>query len=287
MSILNNEFAVFIITHGRADKVVTMNTLKNGKYSGPTYLIVDNTDSQIELYRTKFGKENVIVFDKEAIAKTTDQGDNFHNLRTTTHARNACFEIAKDLGIKYFLVLDDDYNSFYFKFNLEGKIISKKILNLDRVFGDMLEYYKSIDAASICMSQAGDFLGGGYNDRGVYNLSLRKCMNSWFCSTDRPFKFLSRLNEDVNTYLALGNRGLLFLTTPYYSVSQNPTQKTKGGMSEAYASSGTYVKSFYSVMYCPSFVYISMIPSSNRRIHHRTRWNNAVPCIISDEYKKK
>ena len=282
---MNNNFAVFIITHGRPNDVITFDTLKKQGYTGPTYLIIDNTDKKANEYYKIFGQESVKMFDKNEIAKTTDHGDNFWNLRTTTHARNACFEIAKELNITYFLVLDDDYTAFDYRLFID-KAIVKPVKNLNDLFETVLEYYKTINAASICMAQGGDFIGGLDNGKELYRFSKRKAMNTWFCSTERPFKFISRLNEDVNTYLTLGNTGSLFLTIPFCSITQNQTQGTKGGMTEAYLAGGTYVKTFYTVMYCPSFVKAKIMNATNKRIHHSLVWNNAVPCIIDEKYKK-
>lgn len=280
-----NRFGVFIITHGRPDCVITYMTLKNQGYTGKIYLIIDNEDKTANKYYDNFGRDSVIMFDKQEIAKTTDHGDNFWNLRTTTHARNACFDIAKQVGFNYFLVLDDDYTTFDYRLFID-KAIVKPVKNLDLLFELLIEYYKSIDAVSICMAQGGDFIGGLDNGKELYRFSKRKAMNTWFCSVDRPFRFISRLNEDVNTYLTLGSKGILFLTIPFCSITQKQTQGTKGGMTEAYIDGGTFVKTFYSIMYCPSFVKGKLMNSTNRRIHHSMDWNSAVPCIISESYKK-
>lgn len=69
---LRDDFAVFILTHGRADNVVTADTLKRQKYSGKVYFIIDNEDDEAELYREKFGAENVIMFDKAAAVARAD-----------------------------------------------------------------------------------------------------------------------------------------------------------------------------------------------------------------------
>ena len=112
-------------------------------------------------------------------------------------------------------------------------------------------------------------------------------MNSFICSVDRPFKFFGRLNEDVNTYVTLGNRGKLFLTMPQVMLHQKATQQNPGGMSDIYLDKGTYIKSFYSVMYCPSAVRVdTMGDKYERRIHHQVRWRNAVPMIIREKWRK-
>lgn len=46
-------------------------------------------------------------------------------------------------------------------------------------------------------------------------------------------------------------------------------------------------KSFYSVMYSPSCVKISLMGASHKRIHHQVTWNNAAVKILHEKYRKK
>ncbi|HHW1497050.1 TPA: ParB/Srx family N-terminal domain-containing protein [Escherichia coli] len=46
-------------------------------------------------------------------------------------------------------------------------------------------------------------------------------------------------------------------------------------------------KSFYSVMYAPSCVKISLMGASHKRIHHQVTWNNAAVKILHEKYRKK
>lgn len=274
---MENNYIVFIISHGRPNSIKTLKLLRARGYTKKVYFVLDNEDLTINAYIKKFGKENVVVFDKQKIADLTDEGNNFDNRRTTTHARNACFDIAKELGYEYFIVLDDDYYSLGYRY-IEGE---KKINNLDKVFDLVLNYYKSINCKSLAFSQGGDHIGG------FCGIKLkRKCMNSFICSTNRRFWFVGQLNEDVNTYVTLGARGDLFLTYTNINLSQGDTQSTSGGMSDAYNLSGTYVKSFYTVMYHPSGAKIKMMNTKFPRIHHSIKWINTTPMIVNEKYKK-
>ena len=64
MKMMNN-MAVFILTHGRADNVITTKTLRKQGYTGKIYYIVDDLDDQIDRYIQNFGKENVSIFNKK------------------------------------------------------------------------------------------------------------------------------------------------------------------------------------------------------------------------------
>ena len=249
------------------------------------HLLIDNHDKTADKYLNKY-KDKVFIFDKNKYAAMVDQYDNFNNLRTTTHARNASFDLAKELGYKYFLVLDDDYSEFLMRINHKLKHPESKFLiikNIDNIFYKTLEYFKNNNFTSICYSQGGDWFDG---KRNFNKRPKRKAMNSFFCSVDRPFKFVSRLNEDVNTYMSLGHQGKVFMTIPFIQLNQKATQKQKGGMTKAYLYNGTYVKSFYTVLCRPDCTKISLMGRTNKRLHHSIKWENAVPKIISEKYKK-
>src|SRR5574343_1198644 len=133
------DFCAFILTHGRPDKVYTYKTLRKHGYTGPIYLVIDDEDKTSDQYYNNFNNE-VVMFSKEDISSTFDEGDNFSNRATITYARNACFRLAEDLGYSYFIQLDDDYVDFRYKQDDLGNFINKKdILNLDSIFSLLLE----------------------------------------------------------------------------------------------------------------------------------------------------
>lgn len=291
-----SRYIVFILTHGRADKVITYNTLREQGYTGRIGIVIDDEDEQGDLYRKNFGKENVFAFSKEAVSHTFDEvhkGDR----RTIVYARNACFDIARQLDIKYFIELDDDYEFFGFTFRDDACFAindktghvgrSGNIKDLDAVFSILLDYYESTPSiTSLAMAQGGDFIGGGQSSNLQTITAWRKCMNSFICSTDRPFKFTGRINEDVNTYTMEAHRGMLFLTTNQVSLNQKTTQSNKGGMTDVYLDSGTFLKSFFSVICCPSAVKVYLIGTTQRRLHHQVSWNNCAPKILRQLVKK-
>ena len=286
---MNKPFCVFIISHGRPEKVMTLRTLKRCGYTGPLFIVCDNEDKTVDQYRKNHGADMVLVFDKPYYASLVDSCDNFQNRRTTTHARNACFDLAEERGFEYFLVLDDDYTDFRYTFNRAGEFKRAQVGKMNAIIEACCLWLDSDKRIlSICFMQGGDIFGGGECTnlvRKIFPFQKRKAMNSFFCKTSRRFWFFSRLNEDVNTYLGLGCIGFLFFTIDNIFLQQAATQATGGGMSEAYLASGTYVKSFYSVMLYPSFAKVT-VPRSMSRLHHKISWNNAVPKILDDCHKK-
>lgn len=287
---MKRNFAVFILTHGRADKIITYKTLKRQGYNGKIYFVCDDEDKQLEKYKNNFGEENILIFNKQEIANKIDTMDNLDKMNVILFARNACFNFAQKLNLTHFLELDDDYTEFMFRLIYEEKLYYVPCKNLSKLFDKFLDCLDNTNADTIALAQGGDFIGG-INGKFTERV-LRKAMNSFFCKTNKPFEFLGRINEDVNTYTLLGSKGKLFFTATEASLTQLQTQSNKGGMTETYIDNGTYIKSFYSVICMPSAVKVSMIGSSTHdkkghyRIHHNVNWNNCVPKIIEEKYEK-
>lgn len=282
---MQSNFAAFILTHGRADKVLTYETLKKQGYTGRIIILIDDEDSQEAEYRKRFG-DMVQVFSKDEISKKFDQMDTSDDRRCIVYARNACFDVAEKLGIEYFIELDDDYTLFHMRYEQDGKLAHQLIRNLDLLFEKMIKFYEDSDCLTVAMAQGGDFIGGLGSS--VFKKKVaRKAMNSFICKTSKRFNFIGRVNEDVNTYTYLGSQGEKIFTLADVMLDQLRTQQNSGGMSEMYLDSGTYLKSFYTVMIMPSSVKISTMGVSMRRIHHKVEWQHTVPMIISEKWKKK
>ena len=247
MAMRHNGFVAFILTHGRPDRVLTYEKLRKHGYTGKIYIVCDDEDKTLPEYRKRFG--DVLVFSKSEIAKTFDEGDNFGDRRAIIYARNACFELARQIGATHFIELDDDYTYFKFRFDAQLRWHGADVQDLDAVFDMLLDYFNSAPMLTLAIGQGGDYIGGEkatrFND-GIQ--PMRKAMNSFICSVDRPFQFIGRINEDVNTYVLLGSRGGVFLSILQIGLDQLETQSNSGGMTELYLDAGTYVKSFYTVM---------------------------------------
>lgn len=280
---MRSDFCVFILTHGRPDRVYTARTLERSGYTGRTFFVVDDEDKTAQGYRDKFGKDRVLTFSKGDIAKRFDEADNFNDRRSIFYARNACFDLARKVGCRFFMQLDDDYTAFHYR-HRDGSYGPLIRSTMDKLLDAMISFMWSTPALTVAMSQGGDHIGGSAKP------SLRrKAMNTFICCVDRPFAFTGRINEDVNTYTTLGRRGELFLTVMQTQMVQRLTQQNSGGMSDLYLDAGTYVKSFYSVMHCPSSVKIGELVDHsskvlNSRVHHRIAWNATAPCILDERH---
>jgi len=289
---MRDDFCVFILTHGRPDKVHTYSTLLTSGCTAQIYFIIDDEDLTGKQYVKNYPNQ-CLFFSKSDISKTFDEGDNFKDRRAIIYARNSCHNLAVKLGFKYYMQFDDDYTTFGYRFNSDGHYKWTAVREtFDLIIDAMIQFLDcSTQITSVAMSQGGDHIGGSAGKKSIK--PMRKAMNTFLCSTDKPFQFFGRINEDVNTYTCAQRRGdVLFFTHTGIQVNQLQTQSNTGGMTELYLDAGTYVKSFYSVMYAPSSVKISTIidpkkGSNNARIHHHVSWKHTTPYIISDEHRKR
>lgn len=292
----HSRFAVFILTHGRPDHVITVGALARSGYTGRTYFIIDNEDARGGEYRERYGPDNVIEFDKAAVAETFDTADTQQDRRAVVYARNASYAIARHLGLDYFLQLDDDYTWFRHSWldPAAGTLPASRVpvemvkstfvRSMDAAVEAMLTFLDDTGATTVAFSQGGDHLGGSLLR---YRRGLRrKAMNSFFCRTDQPIGFIGRINDDVNAYVVHGSRGALFLTVLALQLNQLSTQQNPGGMSDTYADTGTYLKSFYTVLMAPSCVRVELMHTTHRRWHHHITWEHAVPMILSPSHRK-
>ena len=211
---------------------------------------------------------------------------NFNDHRAIIYARNECWRIAKELGLNYFLMLDDDYQSIDYRYEEKGKLKARRGHEFDRVFEDMIQFLEASGADTVAFCQGGDFIGG--IDGGNFRKGLlRKAMNSFFCKTDATIEFRGTMNEDVVTYTTLSSRGHLFFSYTDFCVIQLATQSLAGGMTDAYKEGGTYLKSFYAVMSMPSSVKLAMMRTKHKRIHHNVNWEHTAPKILNEKWRKE
>ena len=283
---MRDDFAILILSHGRADHVHTIKTLDKCGYTGKWYIVLDTEDDQEQKYRDNFGDEHIILFDKTYAATKFDIMDNFPGRGVPTFARNMFWEIAHNLGLKYFLELEDDYVSFNFRLKIADHLPLVQVEDFDAVCDAYIEYLEKSKALTVAFCQIGDLMGG-LGSSTYKKRVLRKAMNCFFCKTDVEFRFLGRFNDDVNAYIQYGKTGGLFLTTVDTCMTQPLTQQNTGGITAAYKGYGTYVKSFYSVMLRPDAVKIAMMGRNDARIHHKIDTLKAYPMIISDKYRKE
>lgn len=281
---MNERFGVFILSHGRADRVYTHKTLRKQGYTGEIKILIDDEDETEHKYRELYG-DDVLVFNKEEWRLKTDVMDTFQRRDVVVFARNAVFQIAREEGFKYICVLDDDYKAFEYRYIEDNKLKVWRPKKLDAIFESALKFLKTSKAYCYAFAQAGDLIGGKNCNR-FQERVMRKIMNTYFFDVDKPVVFSGTLDEDMVASLRCGLSGELLLTSVDMTIVQMKTQANSGGLTDAYLDMGTYTKSFYAVMMNPSICKIAMMGDKHMRIHHKVKVGGMAPMIISGRYRK-
>lgn len=281
-------FAIFILSHGRADDVKTAEYLERIGYSGDWFIVIDNEDNQAGTYYAKYG-DRVLMFDKKAEAELTDTGDMDDDRRVGVFARNKIQDLAIERGYKYHLQFDDDFNRVSFRY-FDGEKIAYTHVEDDRtltgVLFAMVRYMDNCPRITWLSFGLSNYYLGGTQSGNWKNRLIPKTMGSFLMRADHPIRFSMRMNDDITTCALEQSRGNLAYTIMSLYVKTTETQHQSGGMTDIYQDNGTYRKSFYSVLVGPSWAKVSR-ESLSHRIHHRIYFENCVPKLLSDKWKKK
>jgi len=300
------DFVILILSHERPEflKSHTWHILDKVKSKARRVVVLSDDDKTIPEYETMYGKENIAVFSKVEIERKYDidtidcyWGKSLTR-KATVWARNAQFEIARSLGYRWFIVLDDDYREIVMR--------KKMIRNDDKTeffptFKELIfapsdehgsifdkccvKYFNVLNSAPwmhvTATAQCGDFVGG------INSIFTRipyrwKAMNVFFCDTEKEYRYYGKLNDDVNGYILNGKLGQMSLTMMQVVINQEPTQKSAGGITDIYKTFGTYIKSLTSVVACPSSVSVSCMGSVVPRVHHLIKWSTTCPMVVDE-----
>lgn len=161
--------------------------------------------------------------------------DNREKWGAVVYARNEAFNIAKKMGLKYFLELDDDYDCIkyrYIKRLPSGKEVltqSRENFDINCLINAYINFMERSNSDCVAIAQGGDLVGGVGNIKRRSPL-IRKIMNFFFFRPDSPVKFRGLINEDVNAYAWGNSIGQKLFTTINVMLNQAQTQKQAGGV---------------------------------------------------------
>lgn len=285
---MRDDFCVFILSYDRPQNVPTAEYLIESNYEGDWYIVIDH-EEDIEPYTDEWGDDKVLFLEKDDALPELDRGDNSGRRDCNVYARYQSFDVADELGYTYFALFDDDYDRFRYRWDENGEYDGTTyVSDINTMFEHLIEFLDSADLDAVATSQGGDWIGGEQahiaNNNGEIT-AKRKVMNTFICRSDKPFEFRGTINEDVNAYVRGGQLGKLFLTPNLISVNQEETQQEDGGLTDIYLDSGTYMKSFYTILYSPSSVELNKMGDGNYRIHHHIDWRASIPKIVPESAK--
>lgn len=281
---MRNDFAIFITTHGRANKQTTLNTFKSLGYTGRWYLMIDDTDTQYDEYVANYGLEHIVVFNKQHFIDRTDCCQSVPQTKAVVFARNAVECVAPILGHQYYMIVDDDVTNLRLRYPEEGSLKSAKLTNcIDQILESVVQYIEDTGVACVTFGFTNTYRGGVAS---VENFTSRNrmCAELFIRNGNIPVKWRANFVEDLITSIDLGIRGdVCFQFIPIQLELCMSEGTVQGGMSAAYNETGRF--KFYSM---PAMIYPNCVSVAFDGVKWktRTRAEYAVPKIISSRFRK-
>ena len=283
---LNDDFAIFICTHGRPDKQTTYDSLKKSGYTGKVYMVVDDTDSTIEQYVDNYGADMLIVFNKQYYIDNCDVGSRPPNFKTILYAKNTVEDIASYFGLKAFVIADDDVSSFRLRAPKDDEsLYSANVQDMDIVVSEYCKFMVEQDFAALGFGHFAVYFNGARAFDSKMLLDCRVPYNFVFRNTKYHMDWVSSFGEDIITAMNYNKIGYRMLDIPYVRFETVPPSKaTSGGMVEVYKSISDYKLCFYNLMYNPSGIKLRM---RNGIWNAQIQRASSFPMIVSDKYRKE
>lgn len=271
---MREDFAVFIISHERADRVETYDMLRDAGYTGKIYVVVDDEDAEFNQYKRRFG-DYLLKYSKMVYRDITEVCTKVNGC--ATYARNAVEDIAKLLNLKAFMVADDDLLRLRYRYDDNGVLRSLAIKsNLDAIIDAYLEFILDNGVACVSFGTANIYMKGikpeaVSNNRIPFNCFIRNAEFRWTWKAD--------IYEDAVTSILESWNGDFAMQLPFVQCDMCPMDVgAKGGMTDVYTSISNYEKNFPVLIYAPSCVKLGI---GKRSFIYSTITKNAFPKLVS------
>lgn len=280
-----DNFAVFITSHGSPFNIPSLKAIRDSGYTGAVYIVVDNLDETLSDYELL--DEQVIVFDKMHYVHTLDIGMSTINpqLSAVLYARAAVEDIARQMELKYFMVMDDDLYGFRYRYPVDNKLRSYPVENIECLIYNYIEFMNVSNSICLSFANDGSFIAGVDAILSGKIMERRSCHTIFLRDTEKEFDWKFAMNEDYISSLLYANTGQLMFTLPFVQRTiRGMNNRSSSGMYDAYKNSTEFQRAFYNTVACPWTCKPTMYKG-----HYVVRVNkdSAYPKIISAKYQKE
>jgi len=274
---------IFIPSYHRPNNLKTVKYFtKIGWEPKNIHVFIDNEADDYAEYKMscdKFGV-NLYIFDME---EARNRFDYVHrpsvSRRSAGQARNMFYEFAKDMGINFYMVQDDDTQGYQIK--VMGKYV--RMATFEDIF-NVFEYIKDFmfkrRIGLFGLSQTGDILGG-VSDKLLRN----KVMNTTFVLTDYIYRGERGVQDnDTSQFVGVMNEGYFTGSVGDGLILQQTSSATaKGGLTDLYNENKLLNKSLVTPIQFPSAIHAEKQEMNGGRLHHRVNYRYLYPKILKTQ----
>lgn len=279
-------YAVAILTHGRPNNQLTLETLRKQGWTRDVYLVLDDMDDTIEQYHKNYDSDplvHIIVFDKLDILSRVDTGLTNPKLASDLYVRNAMEEIFPNMGFDAWIECDDDIKSFNYRYKLDGQLKNLLIHDLDKIFDLSIEYMLNSDITTFGFLAAFHFIGGVDYDKHTDGFKYRHCVSFYMRNASKPVKWVMNfLADDITCSMIAKNGGVVLAHKNIQTICNESFGAVEGGMAALYLDKDTPPDAMFILTVFPSSIDIGV---HHNRLVANKRYNNLMPKIISSKFK--
>ncbi len=271
---------IFIPSYHRAKNIKTAKYfIKNGYDPKKIHVFIDDETDDILEYQHETMKFdcNLHIFNMEESRERFDYIHRPSKLRRSAgQARNMFYDFAKELGIDFYLVIDDDTLQYEIKpFGIYTR--GARIEDFINVFEGVQEFMQRQRIGVFGLSQTGDMFQ--VPDKKILR---NKVMNTTFYDT----RFIYRgergvQDNDTSQFVGIMNEGY-FTGSLSTGLALNPTSSAtqEGGLTDIYNENKLLNKSLIIPIQFPSLCHAEKQKKNGGRLHHKIRYNHLLPKLI-------
>lgn len=281
-----NDFSIplFVPSYHRADNLKTVNYFIGLGYPAELITVfVDSEADDIDEYRAVCKQKgcNLHVFD---MGEARSRYDYVHRVsvsrRSAGQARNMFYDYARERGIEFYVVQDDDTSNMQIR--PFGKYFRVANINdIEIVFTDVKEMMTRRHIGLFGLSQTGDVYSNEFDTK----LFRPKVMNTTFVNTKYIYRGERGVQDnDTSQFVGVMNEGLFTGSLAYGLVLlQTPSATAKGGLTDLYNECKLMNKSLVTPIQFPSAIYAEKQPMNGGRVHHHIESRYLFPKIMKGE----
>lgn len=274
---------LFIPSYHRPNNLATVKYFRKiGWAKENIHVFIDSEADDKEEYEHASNREGFIlhIFDMDEARKRFDYVHRPSiSRRSAGQARNMFQDFAKENGISFYVVQDDDTHSFEIKRHGRNVRTANK-RDVVYTFEAIKEWMTRRRVGCFGVSQSGDFIGGN-NDK----IFRKKVMNTTFYDTRFVYRGERGVQDnDTSQFVGMMNEGFFVGSLgDGLCLHQQPSAKNAGGLTDLYNECKLLNKSLVCPIQYPSAIYAERQRKNGGRLHHHICARYIMPCILKNE----
>lgn len=282
---MREDFAVFICTHGRPYAQHTLKKLLSTGYTGKYYLVLDDQDDTIQSYIDEYGADNIIVFDKNHYINSMDVGSSNPPYKCIVYAKNACEDIARDMGLSVFVIADDDVVSFRYRWPEDNVLKSMEVKsNIDEILDAYCDALLTMNISTASFGVPSHYFLGVSSITNEKVQSMRIPFQFVFRNTAHKVDWISGFGEDIITAVRYNQLGQFWQVLPQVELSTLPLATGSGGMLDTYKSLSSFTRAMYNFIFSPTG--IKFYQNKDGMFKPAIRYGSTTPKVVSPKFRK-